>query len=90
MEHVFHEYIQVNSDEMQKDKFDGTLADYACKKLNDLLHKGSFRVQHGDNVRVISIRDSFWTNEIRPSQCDSSTWYDRETCQLSVYLAEKW
>lgn len=88
MEQVFHLYISVNSDEAKIDNFDGTLADYACEKMNRIMSEESFRAQYGDNVHIISITNSFWTSEKRPLECNSSTWYDVDYCRLSVYLAK--
>ena len=76
---INHIYVTVNED-MQKERGHiGTLADLACEVLNDKLS------QVGRPHRVISINENFWTDHMRPREDNSSTWYDRLTCRLSVF-----
>lgn len=76
---ICHTYIIVNSDMQKEEQFDGDLADFACIKLNVWI------TEHDPSCRIINIESSFWRDEIRPSQCNSSTWYKRSSMQLSVW-----
>ena len=88
MEQVFHLYITVNSEEVEIDKFNGTLVDYACEKLNKLMSEESFQAQYGDNVRVINITNSFWSHDELSKKTDSTLYHNVDYCRLSVYLAK--
>lgn len=76
---VKHKYITVNSDQKKEAKFTGDLHDFACQKLNEWI------MDYEPASRIINIESHSWRDEIRPKQCDSSTWYDRFSVRLSVW-----
>lgn len=79
MTELRHIYITVNSDMKKEQNFEGTLADLACDQLNKELAD----IMCG--LRIISINETRWINEIHPREDNSNTWYDREYLKLSVY-----
>ena len=50
------------------------------KKLQDL-HDEGYRGYH-----IVSVNELFSVDEIRPVQCNSGTWYERQTLALSVWM----
>lgn len=50
------------------------------KKLREL-HAGGYHGWH-----IVSIKELFSVDEMRPVECNSSTWYKRNTLVLSVWM----
>ena len=79
-----HIDVEVNSDLMTERKFSGTLADLACAVLNERL-----ALSAACKPKVISVSEKTWTVEVRPSEVNQITWYNREHLKLSVYYSVK-
>lgn len=77
---LVHTYIEVNEDEMKKVGWKGSLIDFAAEKMNE------WQDRMLPAARIINVESSCWTNEIRPLQCNSSTWYKRRSIGLTVWM----
>ena len=82
MREIMHIKIPVDSDmRKEEQKEEMLLVDFACDKLNSRLEELADR-----NPRVVSISESYWTEEIRPRMDNSATWYKQQNFRLSVYI----
>ncbi len=74
-----HMYIEVDSDQMVKERFEGTLADFAASKLSEQLKPG---------MHAITVESSCYETEMRPRMDNSSTWYKKKVMRLSVWYED--
>ena len=79
MKEIKHLDLCVDSDMQRAAKFDGTLADYAAKVLNERLQ------EQPDFCSVINIESTTGSSEMRPKLNNSATWYTKRWIQLSVW-----
>lgn len=79
-----HIDIRVADDEEEYKEY-GSLYSFAEARLNAEIENMTLALTHG-KINVCSVIEDWYKNQIRPVQCDSRTWYDRRTLELSVWV----
>ncbi len=78
------DFIEVNEDQRKQENFDGQLTQFACLKLSEYLNK-KLQEECIVKIKIINIESNSGVEEIRPSMCNSSTWYNRRWVILRAY-----
>lgn len=76
---IYHNIV-VDEDDMREAGWKGTLREFAADAVN------KWKDMMLPLAKIITVESTSWVDEVRPLQCNSSTWYKRRSVNLNVWL----